>query len=251
MQTHFTPTRLNEPKIAEANAILRTCVHCGFCLPTCPTYALLGDERDSPRGRIYLIKDMLENGPPGDGRRGDPHRSLPLLPRLHDRLPVGRRLHASHRPGAGACGDHLPPTARRQAAACRARMDAARAVAVPARPALRPARAGRRPGRDAPCRLEGDARPRAARPAAARAVAGRGRPPGTGSTARPRRAPHRLRAAGHRTGDQRGDGAAPDAHRLRRRRGGRVGMLRIAHAPHGQGGRCKDARPRQHPRLEP
>ena len=67
MQTHFSAARLNDPKIAEANAILRSCVHCGFCLPTCPTYALLGDERDSPRGRIYLIKDMLENDRPATG----------------------------------------------------------------------------------------------------------------------------------------------------------------------------------------
>jgi ferredoxin len=47
--------------------ILRTCVHCGFCTATCPTYLLLGDELDSPRGRIYLIKDMLESGKPATG----------------------------------------------------------------------------------------------------------------------------------------------------------------------------------------
>ena len=62
MQTHFTPTQLADPKIADANGILRSCVHCGFCTATCPTYVLLGDELDSPRGRIYLIKDMLEKG---------------------------------------------------------------------------------------------------------------------------------------------------------------------------------------------
>ncbi len=62
MQTHFSLTQLADPDIAEANDILRACVHCGFCTATCPTYVLLGDELDSPRGRIYLIKEMLEGG---------------------------------------------------------------------------------------------------------------------------------------------------------------------------------------------
>jgi len=61
MQTNFTLAQLADPDIAEANGILRNCVHCGFCTATCPTYQVLGDELDSPRGRIYLIKDMLEN----------------------------------------------------------------------------------------------------------------------------------------------------------------------------------------------
>jgi glycolate oxidase iron-sulfur subunit len=64
MQTSFTPERLKDPDTRESNRILRTCVHCGFCTATCPTFVLLGDELDSPRGRIYLIKDMLESGRP-------------------------------------------------------------------------------------------------------------------------------------------------------------------------------------------
>ena len=64
MQTHFSLAQLADPAIAESNKILRACVHCGFCTATCPTYVLLGDELDSPRGRIYLIKDMLEQGRP-------------------------------------------------------------------------------------------------------------------------------------------------------------------------------------------
>ncbi len=66
MQTNFTQDQLADPGLARANEILRACVHCGFCTATCPSYQVLGDELDSPRGRIYLIKEMLETGRPAD-----------------------------------------------------------------------------------------------------------------------------------------------------------------------------------------
>jgi len=68
MQTNFTLAQLADPDMAASEKILRNCVHCGFCTATCPTYVTLGDELDSPRGRIYQIKDMLENDKPAPAR---------------------------------------------------------------------------------------------------------------------------------------------------------------------------------------
>src|SRR5215212_12106185 len=64
MQTNFKPELLADPDFKESERVVRTCVHCGFCTATCPTYVLLGDELDSPRGRIYLMKEMLEKNQP-------------------------------------------------------------------------------------------------------------------------------------------------------------------------------------------
>lgn len=61
MQTHFTAAQLTDPKIREADEILRKCVHCGFCTATCPTFVITGDERDSPRGRIWMMRELLES----------------------------------------------------------------------------------------------------------------------------------------------------------------------------------------------
>ena len=113
MKTEFSLAQLADPDIAEADKILRACVHCGFCTATCPTYVLLGDELDSPRGRIYLIKEMLEKEPAADRRGGQTYRPLPVVPRLHDHLSVRRELHASGRSGAGADRAGLRPAAGR------------------------------------------------------------------------------------------------------------------------------------------
>ncbi len=68
MRTDFQTDQLTNPAVAEADGILRKCVHCGFCTATCPTYVMLGDELDSPRGRVYLIKNMLESDQAPDER---------------------------------------------------------------------------------------------------------------------------------------------------------------------------------------
>ena len=66
METNFSKERLKNKDNKSSEKILRKCVHCGFCNATCPTYRLYGDELDGPRGRIYLIKDMIENNKPGN-----------------------------------------------------------------------------------------------------------------------------------------------------------------------------------------
>lgn len=106
MQTRLPESVLNTREGREAEAILRRCVHCGFCTATCPTYRLLGDERDSPRGRIYLIKQMLEEQPVGEHTRRHLDRCLlcrscettcPSGVRYSRLLEIGReRLEARH-----------------------------------------------------------------------------------------------------------------------------------------------------------
>jgi glycolate oxidase iron-sulfur subunit len=86
MQTNFTRKQLEDPRNAEVEKILRRCVHCGFCTATCPTYVLLGDERDSPRGRIYLMKEMFEHDRPASPEVQHHVDRCPVLPLVHDYL---------------------------------------------------------------------------------------------------------------------------------------------------------------------
>ncbi len=99
MQTNLADFIKDTPQGREADAILRKCVHCGFCTATCPTYQLLGDELDGPRGRIYLMKQVLE-GAPRDGEDAIASRPLPDLPLVRNDLPVRRSIRpaARHRP---------------------------------------------------------------------------------------------------------------------------------------------------------
>ena len=99
MQTSLAPEFKGTPDGEAAEAILRKCVHCGFCTATCPTYQLLGDELDGPRGRIYLIKQVLE-GARADARDAAAPRPLPDLPQLRDHLPERRAVRppGRHRP---------------------------------------------------------------------------------------------------------------------------------------------------------
>jgi glycolate oxidase iron-sulfur subunit len=111
MQTNFTAAQLRDPQIAEANAILQTCVHYGFCTNTCPTYVLTRDENEAPRGRIDLIRAMLEKGEspePGTVRHLD--SCLSCLSCMTTCRGKGR-LCASDRPCTSAYRAQLSPPA--------------------------------------------------------------------------------------------------------------------------------------------
>lgn len=111
MQTNLAEFIKDTPEGREADAILRTCVHCGFCTATCPTYQLLGDELDGPRGRIYLIKQMLEGAPVTERTRLHLDRCLtcrscettcPSGVRYHRLLDIGRKIVEEKVPRSGA-----------------------------------------------------------------------------------------------------------------------------------------------------
>jgi glycolate oxidase iron-sulfur subunit len=113
MQTSISPRLLSHPDIAEANDILRTCVHCGFCTATCPTYQLLGSELDGPRGRIYLIKEMLETEHASDKTRLHLDRCLtcrscettcPSGVRYGRLIDIGREIVEEHAPRSFVAG---------------------------------------------------------------------------------------------------------------------------------------------------
>ena len=206
LQTEFSLAQLADPDTAESEKILRTCVHCGFCTATCPTYVLLGDELDSPRGRIYLIKNMLEEGgkvAPETVKHID--RCLSCLSCMTT-CPSGVQLHAPRRSRPAPYRGALPPALARAAVAAAARQGAdqpgpAARGAAPgaARQAVRRARA-----KTAAPAAGAGAAPHTGGLAAAsdRDLSGRGRAAHAG------RAAAGLRAAGAGAGDQPGDDPA-------------------------------------------
>ena len=248
MQTIFTAEQLRDPDVAESEKILRRCVHCGFCTATCPTYVLLGDELDSPRGRIYLIKDMLENDRPAS-EQVVKHidRCLSCLACM---TTCPSDVHYMHL--VDHARRHIEATYRRPLPD---RLLRAMLATVLPRPwlfrlALLGAWLGKPFARFLPGRAQGHARARAG--ASPDALAGRPAAgvSGRGAAARPRRAAQRLRPAGAGAGDQRGHD--PPADPARRRGGGRQGrrLLRRAHPPSGQGAAGAARRQGQHRRLD-
>ena len=238
MQTNFTLAQLADPDTAVSEKILRSCVHCGFCTATCPTYVLLGDELDSPRGRIYLIKDMLENDKPAN-EEVTLHidRCLSCLACMTT-CPSGRRLHAPRRSCPRADRDDLPaalarPRCPRRASprSCRypARFRAAIAAALLGEALRRP-----HPAHPRPVAPRADGRARAGAAAAALARTRRnGIFPAEGER---KGRVALLRGCAQSVLDPGINDAAirlltPERHRGRVRR--RRGLLRRARPPHG------------------
>ena len=247
MQTTFSLAQLADPDVRESEKILRACVHCGFCTATCPTYVLLGDELDSPRGRIYLIKDMLENAKPASPRVVTHiDRCLSCLACMTT-CPSGvHYMHLVDHARRYIEETYTRPWPDRLLRRMLAR-GAAAAAAVPPRAARLQARAPLPPSSPrASCRHD---RARAGAPAAGLA----GRPaagvPGRRRAGRARGAALGLRPAGAGARDQRGDHPPPDPPR---RRGGdrpRRRLLRCAGPPHGARGAGARLGQSQHRRL--
>ena len=232
---------------AMAGAI-ESCVHCGFCLPTCPTYATMGEEMDSPRGRIFLMKEVLEG-------QLELETALPYVDNC-----LGCQACETACPSGVAYGELITPF--------RAYAEERRHRGPPTAPGA-PSSCGPCPTRGASGRRRGWAGwpvpgsvtrllPRipgrhaaaAARPAAPRPAAARGAP-GGGPAPRARGAAGRLRAAGARAGHRLGDAARPGAQRRRDGRPAGAGLLRVAGAARGRGRpgpRSRTAQPRRLPR---
>ncbi len=248
MQTSFTPEQLADPALARANQILRACVHCGFCTATCPTYQVLGDELDSPRGRIYLIKDMLENQRiPDASTVAHIDRCLSCLACMTT-CPSG--VHYMHLVDQARA--YIEDHYRRPLTDRALRWLLARILPYPGRfrLALMAARIGR-PFR----RLMPDARLRAMLDMAPRRIPKVSPNDDPQSFAPTRRAAHaggaddRLRATGAQHRYQRCHHPPADPAGLRSGGGQRRGLLRGADPSHGQDRRIPRRRRPQHPRL--
>jgi glycolate oxidase iron-sulfur subunit len=234
MQTNFSPEALADPQMARSNEVLRACVHCGFCTATCPTYQVLGDELDSPRGRIYLMKEMLESGRPADAKTVKHiDRCLSCLACMTT-CPSG--VHYMHL--VDHAREYIEQTYRRPLPERMLRWLLAFVLPYPGRfrLALRGAQIGRPFAGWMPGRLKGMV-------AMAPETCAAGEPdgpaaglPGRGRAADAGGADDRLRPAGAQHRHQRGDDPAADPARLRGGGGRGRGLLRRADPPHGQDG---------------
>ena len=237
MHTSFSKAQLEDPQIAEADSILRRCVHCGLCTATCPTYVVLGDERDSPRGRIYVIKDMLERGliQPEVSTHIDRCLSCPCMTTCPSGVDYMHLVEIAR--------EHIEKTA---AVALKDRMIRRALTAIVPYPrrfrlAMRAAPLGRRLSRT----LRALKLPELAAMidwhrsrGRTRAFSRTGHGKADRGTHGPCHSARGLRATGSETGDQRRDDPAvrPWRHRCRRRGGRRLlRSLEPAHRPRGRG----------------